>query len=1726
MKRLKHLINQTRRHSGLALITVLSMLALATIVVLAFFSISESEYKASATSTAGQKAKQLADTAVNIVISQIRSGSEQDVAVAGREMHATQPGALRKYSQAGAFIAGYKLYSDQNMIYQGSGSGATGVGSNVLEQNFTSSSEPPTDWNQPTHIARYVDLNEPVVRGVTSATGATTEVKTIFPILDPRAAFDADAANPGNYPVEGFSYTNTTAMTGQALDRADINGKASLVLPSAANPGDPSNLRLPMPVRWIYVLQDGTLGCLEDGGGQASGSFVNLSDSSSVPSALNPIVGRIAFWTDDETCKVNINTASEQTFLGNPIYVHERDRSWADMPAARGEYQRFPGHPATVSLSSIFYPNRAFGGAEADSKNLDNFSRPSALSSILAVKNAIYRLVPRINTGGSEAGTRYFDDDAYSAGGATATAVDTAASAAERLYANTDEMMFSQTATSGTRVVNDTAIGSGLELFDKNTLERTSGFITSFSRGSEINLFGMPKICMWPIADDGVLTPAFRTGFDKLIAFCSTFNGSANSYYFRRAAARNADYDISIARNVELMNYLDNLMSQNFPAGGAGGAGGTYALANKWGSTDNVRQVAICIFDYIRSTNLVDPILVGNRDSWPAMRPWEDKSLGNDSVRTEEPLYRERDRNENSRGVPTGSIWKSYTPGPIRNNDGNSTSGIAKQNDPLEDRPLPGSGQVTPSNWRKGGKIYRGFGRSVSVSEVGLHVICTADGHPDRYSWRMPRLAPNQSPNARDPRKWMFPVFTESDPIQELAELEQATIGKIVSGGRTALALDPLVTNQRKYQAIQIPGYGRTGQPTLENVTAVDWSDAQRGNGLMFKRFYSNFPPFPSPGEYGTITASTEAASSNRYAMQQHLHPGFDYQNWNWTLEPGVPLGIDEKRIQAMLHLELFCPAVGYPAIFPEYTIVLDGQDVSAIMINGRSLFSTTSDVILKSEKPLYSIAGDPQVGGFAPFRFLTLGRNVPPRGRLPQDPKYDADAASGATGGVHNGMLNLDLVSSFTTIKRTDRVEFSSSRPLRFKIYDSHDYKRRDPIQTYEINIGTGSMPPPDLVVVGNCHIYENDSTGSRHERATMQAPHWWTFNAGGALGRINPAAGGSNQIVAVEHELKGRLATDFNGRYHTSSGPVTRQRLPHSTSLFYGKDGGNDYADVQTVPRSVRIATNGMAKEIEYGADNVFSNSEMKLPKHFGTDSVRSFVPISGDPRQIALMSVVPASAWTTHPLFAAENAYMAHNFSNYYANELGFDRSGIAEVADSPNLHLLPQTIDYRNKRVTAATTSVGQDLKFVADLPARADFVNAARRYGDFDDTDPRGRPGPFINKPDEGNYASGLVQPTGWAAAKKYRLTYFEYPVSGTERTATGSLGNFTPNRMISSPVMLGSIPTGAWSGTAGAWRNLLFRPHTFNTTSGSAANAHPGAVTPPDAFLLELFWMPVVEPYAISEPLSTAGKINMNYQMLPFTHIRRATGLHAVLKGEMMSALPNADYRDSKLASGTFGASGVTRAAYFTETGANNAVWHRKIVIDRFANEDSTAPIRGTLAQFEERFKFYLGTSPAVATARGGLFRSPSQICEIHLVPEDSPVGGNITRSALSVPTSRNTEFGAFWRDHTATGDNTRERAYSNIYAKLTTRSNTFTVHVRSQTIRKALRSTHPSVFDPSTDEVTGDYRGSVMIERYIEANNASEPIPNYAAAGDPFSLPPLETFYKFRILESKRFAP
>src|SRR5690606_36723324 len=87
---------------------------------------------------------------------------------------------------------------------------------------------------------------------------------------------------------------------------------------------------------WLYVHEDGTV--------------------TSDPSTGKPYL-RVAFWTDDESSKINLNTASASTtesYWDLPRTAHRDDRDlFAWKQPVENEFNRYPGHPATVNLSTV-----------------------------------------------------------------------------------------------------------------------------------------------------------------------------------------------------------------------------------------------------------------------------------------------------------------------------------------------------------------------------------------------------------------------------------------------------------------------------------------------------------------------------------------------------------------------------------------------------------------------------------------------------------------------------------------------------------------------------------------------------------------------------------------------------------------------------------------------------------------------------------------------------------------------------------------------------------------------------------------------------------------------------------------------------------------------------------------------------------------------------------------------------------------------------------------------------------------------------------------------------------------------------------------------------------------------------------------------------------------------------------------------------------------------------
>jgi uncharacterized protein (TIGR02600 family) len=257
--------------------------------------------------------------------------------------------------------------------------------------------------------------------------------------------------------------------------------------------------------------------------------------------------------------------------------------------------------------------------------------------------------------------------------------------------------------------------------------------------------------------------------------------------------------------------------------------------------------------------------------------------------------------------------------------------------------------------------------------------------------------------------------------------------------------------------------------------------------------------------------------------------------------------------------------------------------------------------------------------------------------------------------------------------------------------------------------------------------------------------------------------------------------------------------------------------------------------------------------------------------------------------------------------------------------------------------------------------------------------------------------------------------------------------------------------------------------------------------------------MPVVEPYAISEPLSTGGKVNMNFQLVPFLHVDRTTALRGVFRSEFMLCIPNRFHQSYKHNRGR----GKGYHWRDNPTGGElQGLRLRTVILE--------SP---TLEQFKTRFQ----------NGRDA-FRSSSEICDIHLIPEE--VADRLQRGKGSIgsytPDLVQMQNGKYWSDHVLVGDNSRERPYANIQQRLTTKSNTFKVHYRAQVVKQARRDNDSeyAVWKPELDTVQAEYRGSSIVERFVDPND--ERIPDFATD----TSKSLSEFYQYRVVNPRRFAP
>ena len=573
-----------RTKRSFALVIVLVLLALATILVVGLLVVVGNDRKTSKIESNGSGSHLLADEVVQEVIGQI----QQATAGGPTTAWASQPGMIRTYDNTGAELTNYKLYSSGAMTTTGSLTvgGTAGIGANKVND---------FDPNWASKTAIWTDLNLPV----TDASGYID-----FPILDGNniKLLTKDANGNAASSYYGFdAYNNTTGAAG-ADGLPDVQGFSidpNQVTYNPAQTLSPSNTPVPMPVQWLYQLRDGTV-IAGDSTSTTTATFVNAAKQ---PSASNPIVARIAFWTDDETSKVNINTAGEGTYWDTPRFygkdnnpagltsptgvvnsllmtTNNLEMQYAFNQPAQFEFQRYPGHPAQVALSPILPKLAALsvatGVAVTDAQNVAN-----------TMANVTPFLASGATAGGTIGGT-------VRAGGA----INLSLANRTAPYASIDELQF---ATSGTTPRTVTTDVNGNALVGKADLERARFFVTASSRAPEVNLFGLPRISDWPIHTSLATnsTSLYTTSFDRLTAYCSTIGSTF--YHFQRQKFNDTGFDYSsITRNQQLYTYLQNLTSQPVPGFGGGSTG----FLSKFGADRD--QILTEIFDYIRCTDDFD----------------------------------------------------------------------------------------------------------------------------------------------------------------------------------------------------------------------------------------------------------------------------------------------------------------------------------------------------------------------------------------------------------------------------------------------------------------------------------------------------------------------------------------------------------------------------------------------------------------------------------------------------------------------------------------------------------------------------------------------------------------------------------------------------------------------------------------------------------------------------------------------------------------------------------------------------------------------------------------------------------------------------------------------------------------------------------------------------------------------------------------------------------------
>lgn len=1645
-------LTQTRQsRRGIALISVLAMVMLLTALTVAFMMRAGSEKQSSGFYRAEATTRELSDTTLNLVEGEINEATTQGITFAW----ASQPGAIRVYDNTGNPAKTFKLYSAASMVAPTTSTAAVQT---FLSADVQTSSSG-TKWYQAPGM--WVDLNAPVNSdpNPSAATGLGNPIYTHFPILDPRLPTSTNLATllSDTNPTTKLPYMDGFAITNPPKDLASVDSNGT------PNPA-------PMPVQWLYVLQDGTM-TAPSSGPDASGNYTFPSiPTSAMPTAANPIVGRIAFWTDDETCKVNVNTAGADGIMGetqskdrpdpapiangtfwSPPYFASPDDTgvnqstqvsgpyspgFAIAQPVAGEYQRYPGHPATVALSNIL-----------------NTLKPTSsinTTSFYAASTTVPGVTPRYVYGGTQENTLdTFGNGAYAT--ANNLTLSNTLTASFRLFPSLSETLFHPDRTSTTSLNS----ASASDTYSRQRMEAGRFFLTAHSRAPELNLFGLPRVSIWPMSSN----VSWRTPTDNLIAFCTTIGGTqgntidSSAYYFTRSSCGDSTVDVGLMdsslthRNALILNYLDYVTRQNIPGFGGNFYTKDYGGGNG-GLTGQNDQILTEIFDYVRSTNIQDGTSPSPYNGQAASYAGWNYSSSN------------------------GGWWGvgQVVPSLINSSD---TGGLLSWN-------TQGNASYP--------RLVEATLQFVAMGRVGTTLTGTG--------------APGTS------------VLTTSAVVNpSIMSYASSTLPSLLGTGDSS-------------NTLTYPYNAPPGTPTLDLPYAAPGTSGGAPSSGPYNTIY---PVLNTKTGYTSGVPPDGTTAVQAYVILTFVNPA---QDWVYC-SPCVWVSISGLKNLAIKGYNL-----GFPD--PDCMLFASGQDWHG---GGRSGYYPL-DCNFQGKWTYFRVPGHVNTNLYSGNPFFSS--------IIPITSDNTAASKMAFSGGIITISL-FDAIGGYTA--GIPLASNSTAAPI-----GGHQ------VSTYQIDFPAGDIPvpilppnssrtpvatPPKTAAQNYYDTTVNPIVDNRDTEfppnSILPLPYTGPPTPVPSYAMPTHGTGNPYEPFITPNIAYGTATTAWSGMQVScfeQSGPLIGLPQPNQNA---------NLPALASIPGDTNITIYNRWNQ--YGALLLRPDENL-----IGTgDTVESMVLSKkwSDPRLLAISSV-PMEAFVQHPSWGqqfAHNMYwgmvlpLPGNGNSYWAG--GTSAGGTSVLSPwaclSPSLGTLagnvvdPQPASWPT--FAWAPSIFGDNMAPTTNSGAPPDWDSGLTTGSD----------GPWTNKADEGSAGYGAAMP------------YYGNPVGQPPQL-------FTANRQVCSPGMLGSLPTGVdpTGKKPAGWQTLLFRPgpgaaNAMMAAAGmvqTAGNPHPGEgvpagtglygppyTTPPDHLWMDLFWIPITEPYAISEPMSTAGKINLNYQIVPFTYIKRATALRAAMATEKVTQV---GLWQSPTCKGNGYPEGLAlNGAY---TGAGSSV-NARYPID----------LDVTLSQFDRKFDLTNSTTGC------DLFHSASQLCEAFLVPMDIPntlpsataTAGTTLNSWGTVknatptgnyplPSPANsgdiTGVGDFANDwyvpvktpqdpakytnapFAMVGDNLREQPYAHLYAKVTTKSNTFTVYYRAQSLKKPV-SVAAGVWNENLGTITGEYRGSTTIERFIDPNEKTSAgnnvVPDAAAQIASNTAPTsLEAYYKWRVVENHQFAP